>query len=49
MQAVNAACGLTSPRLLDALAPLQTQASRHHQHDDARQLAHDLQVLRTAE
>lgn len=48
MQAVNAAGGLTSPRLLDALAPLQNQASRHHQHDDARQLAHDLQILRTA-
>lgn len=47
-QALNAARSLTSPRLLDALTPLQTQASRHHQHDDARQLAHDLQVLRAA-
>lgn len=48
MQALDATRGLTSPRLLEQLAPLHTQANRCPQNDDARQLAHDLQVLRTA-
>lgn len=47
-QAVNAASGLTSPRLLDALAPLQTQASRYRNDDDSRELIHSLQTLKTS-
>jgi tetratricopeptide (TPR) repeat protein len=45
MQALDAARGLTSPRLLEQLAPLHAQTSRYP-HDDAHQLAHELRVLR---
>jgi transcriptional regulator with XRE-family HTH domain/tetratricopeptide (TPR) repeat protein len=48
IQAIDAARDLASPRLLEQLAPLQTQARRYSQHPDLRQLDHELQVLRTA-
>lgn len=44
-QALDAARGLTSPRLVEQLAPLKAQARRYPQHADVRQLAHDLQQL----
>lgn len=44
-QALDAAQGLSSPRLLAALAPLRTQARRYPHHPDVRQLAHDLEQL----
>lgn len=47
IQALDTARGLTSPRLLEQLAPLQTQARRYPHHADARQLAHDTQLLRS--
>ncbi|HWR46936.1 MAG TPA: helix-turn-helix transcriptional regulator [Pseudonocardiaceae bacterium] len=47
-QALDATRGLTSPRLLKQLAPLQAQTHRYPHHGDVRQLAYDLQLLRTS-
>ncbi len=47
IQALDAARGLNSPRLIEQLAPLLTQARRYPQHADARHLAHDTQLLRS--
>ncbi|OLF13197.1 hypothetical protein BLA60_06685 [Actinophytocola xinjiangensis] len=48
MHALDAARSITSPRLLEALAPLQAQTRRYPRHDEARELAHTLQALRNA-
>jgi tetratricopeptide (TPR) repeat protein/transcriptional regulator with XRE-family HTH domain len=47
--ALDAVRDLTSPRLLEQLAPLQALASRYPNHDDARQLVQELRLIRTAE
>jgi transcriptional regulator with XRE-family HTH domain/tetratricopeptide (TPR) repeat protein len=45
-QALDAIREVRSKRLLDHLAPLQTEAQRHQHNSDARQLAHDVHLLR---
>lgn len=45
IQALDSARDLTSPRLLEQLAPLQTQTRRYSRHPEARQLSHELQQL----
>lgn len=47
-QALDTVREMHSTRLLDHLAPLQAQALRHPHDGDVRQLAHDIQLLRSA-
>jgi len=45
-QALHTIRQVNSTRLLDALAPLQTQAQRHPHHNDTSQLAHEIRQRR---
>ena len=48
IQAVSETREITSPRLIDQLAPLHAQTRRYPHHSDVRQLAHDLRLLRVS-
>lgn len=46
IQALSETRGITSPRLLDQLAPLHAQTRRYPRHNDVQQLGHQLRLLR---